>query len=309
MILSVQDREQFLSQLSEEQREFLQEQLIRGRRTVFANAMAREKGYHIPDHAEPEVIEVLLDDWIYTGYIDAGAVSPELRCECGRPLRYQHHVKHRTSGEVKKFGIEHLKEHLGIDVAVVSAIKKGFDAIDYELDELLLKINGGWQPEPGLLTEADVPVPGDVRKHLELGLPLLEKQIRRLRQNRPRLRMPASMPAERSGVKPVERENVSVDLFTWFEEPEVSEEPAPAQGSVLPASLQKPVERYIGQGVRSARVVCELLIREHGASEGRFSTGKPYLYPAVCQYIEAVYPDAQVDCQFQEDRYYTLVKG
>src|SRR5690606_38329897 len=119
MVLTVEEREELLAKLNEAQRTFLTETMVRGRRTVFANALARAKGHHIPDDAEPEQIEVLLDDWIYTGYIDAGHVSPELRCECGRPLRYQHQVKHKRTGEMKKFGIEHLKEHLGIDAQVV----------------------------------------------------------------------------------------------------------------------------------------------------------------------------------------------
>lgn len=329
MILSVQDREQWMAQLTAEQKLYLSEQMIRGRRTVFANAMAREKGYHIPEHADPETIEVLLDDWLYVGYTDAGTVSPELRCECGRPLRYQHHVIHKVTGEEKKFGIEHLKEHLGIDAPIVAAIKQGFDAIDYELDEILTKMMSGHRhSESDLLTASAASLPDDVQMHLKLGLPLLERQIRRLRQVRLEAVKPNRLPplppqAEPSTQTSESRRNAKEkvdDLFTWLEEVEEREEPVKqleprrehmsdiALGSAqeLAPFLQQQAERYLRDGVRSARVICELLIREHKAGDARFATGKPLIYLPVCLHIERAFPDATVERLDQEDRCYTL---
>lgn len=332
MILSVQDREQYMAELTAEQKLYLSEQMIRGRRTVFANAMAREKGYHIPEHADPETIEVLLDDWLYVGYTDAGTVSPELRCECGRPLRYQHHVIHKVTGEEKKFGIEHLKEHLGIDASIVAAIKQGFDAIDYELDEILTKMmSGHGQPESDLLAVSSASVPNDVQMHLKLGLPLLERQIRRLRQVRLQAvkpkRLPPPLPSPPQAEPPTKtsasrrnaKEQVD-DLFTWLEEIEEREEPekplepqreqmsdaVPGSVQDLPPFLQQQAERYLRDGVRSARVICELLIREHEASDARFATGKPLIYLPVCLHIERVFPEATVERLDQEDRCYTV---
>lgn len=321
MILSVQDREMFLTGLTAEQRHYLSEQMVRSRRTVFANAMAKEKGYHIPEHADPETIEVLLDDWLYTGYTDAGTVSPDLRCECGRPLRYQHHVTHKVTGEEKKFGIEHLKEHLGIDASIVTAIKQGFDAIDYELDEILIKIRSGWKPEPELLANSISSLPEDIRMHLKLELPLLEKQLRKLRQIRsesikPKILPPLPQAAPPSGNNTARREEKEKveDLFTWFEEPEElpenRAEPVSGAASIpdqkLPPFLQQKVESYVLDDVRSARVICELLIREHGASDARFATGKPMIYLPVCLYIEQLFPNAKVERLYQDDRSYTV---
>lgn len=326
MILSVQDREMLLAELNADQRHYLSEQMVRSRRTVFANAMAREKGYHIPEHADPETIEVLLDDWLYTGYIDAGAVTPDLRCECGRPLRYQHHVTHKVTGEEKKFGIEHLKEHLGIDASIVTAIKQGFDAIDYELDEILIKLRSGWKPEPELLANLPASLPEEIRMHQKLGLPLLERHIRKLRQLRseglkPKILPPLPQAAPPSGTgtsRREEKEKEKVDdLFSWFEEPEEEPEqpgqqaePVSAASAIsvqsLPPYLQQKVESYVRDDVRSARVICELLIREHGASEARFATGKPMIYLPVCLYIERVFPDAKIERLYQDDRCYTV---
>ncbi|WP_027084671.1 DUF3895 domain-containing protein [Cohnella panacarvi] len=301
MILDVGVRDEWLAALPEEQRHFLSERLTRSRRTAFANAMAADKGFYVPEHAEPEEIERLLSDWIYAGYTDAGCVSTELRCECGRALRYQHRVEHQTTKETKRFGIEHLKEHLGIGAVVVSAIKKGFDAIDYELDEMLLKIHNGWEPNPDW---AKLPnLPDDIAAHLQQGLPLLERQIQRLNAllaPKPRNAYPHPS-ATKSAARISEQE--PIDLFTW-NEPVAVFDPMEDAGPELPHSLQSPVDAYIQADVRSARVICELLIKDHGASSARFLTNKPHIYYAVCRYIESRFPELSVQPDRSEDRMY-----
>jgi len=336
MILTVTEREQYLAELTDAQRSYLTDQLARGKRTAFANSMAAAKGHHVPDDAEPEVIELLLDDWIYSGYTDAGAVSPDLRCECGRPLRYQHRVTHKRTGEVRRFGIEHLKEHLGIDARVVAAIKQGFDAIDYELDELLIKHRGRWEPNAEWTSSPHLT--DDMRAQLALGLPLLERQIRRLSDRERRARAEARIRprtdaeyAPQAGVRPadlrtdeppLEQEiEAPVDLFDWLERLSDQEPESGPAGSAraakpptdnlpltpgLSPALQAAALAYCADGVKSARVICELLIRDHGAGDERFSTGKPQLYVAVCRAIEAAYPEARIEPHAHEDRYYSL---
>lgn len=292
MILSIAERDRMVEGLSIQQREYLDQHLIRGRRTVFANCMASQKGYHIPDDTDPEEIELLLQEWVYTGYIDAGKVTSDLRCECGRPLRYQHHVEHKTTGEVLKFGIEHLKEHLEIDSSVVASIKKGFDAIDYELDELLLKLQKNWQPDPDLLKIDEMPE--DILSHLKIGLPLLDRQVRRLKQMRLRTQLQVVSREEPPRPQP------TIQQFSLFDIPSAGEEIE----HELQEYLKAPIQDYIQNGVRSARVICELLIEEHGAYSKRFITGKPHIYFSVCQYIEKML-SLQVSSMIgMEDRYY-----
>ncbi|GFN31730.1 DUF3895 domain-containing protein [Paenibacillus xylaniclasticus] len=291
MILDVEVRDTLMSRLNDIQRHYLTDVLVRGRRTAFANAMARQKGHYIPDHTDVAQVEQLLDDWIYTGYIDAGKVTPELRCECGRPLRYQHQVEHKVTGHRKHFGIEHLKEHLSIDAAAVAAIKKGFDAVDYELDELLVKISSGWSIDPELL-QLD-PLPDDIRKHLELELPLLDKQISRLRQMHAAATAASrnyrqSAVHERKPVMMLDTAEETFDLFDWQQH--IVEEPAGEEPSSfeLDYKYHSKVKAYLQSGIQSARVICELLIEEHGASSRRFLTGKPKLYMGVCLFIESL---------------------
>lgn len=314
MRLEIGVRDELLSRLTDEQQHYLTEVLSRGRRTVFANEMARQKGYAIPEGTDVEQIERLLDEWIYKGYIDAGQVSPDLRCECGRPLRYQHQVQHKTTGERKFFGIDHLKEHLGIDAAVVSAIIKGFDAIDYELDELLVKIQTDWAADPDLLKVGQMPE--DIMDHLRLKLPLLDKQVRKLRSIRAAEQTAAwrqnEAKAQQETIFKPEKTKVvespqSYDLFAWQEEAEAEAEAEEPPLIDLEYALQSRVRSYLRSGVGSARVICEMLIEEHQANNRRFLTGKPKLFPSVCVYIESI--DAvKIESISPEDRSYSLMK-
>ncbi|EFM12427.1 hypothetical protein PaecuDRAFT_1107 [Paenibacillus curdlanolyticus YK9] len=311
LILAVEDRDRLVQTLSEQQQQYISESLIRGRRTVFANEMAKQKGFHIPEDTDAAQIELLLNDWIYTGYVDAGMVSPDLRCECGRPLRYQHRVEHKETGEVKHFGIEHLKEHLAIDSSVVSAIKKGFEAIDYELDELLIKRNSGWTQDPELLQMERLP--DDVADHLRLGLPLLERQINRLRQIRAAAQSVRSTPKvePRPIAAPVKAVEAPMDLFAWQDAVEEHQNQQKQQKQQepplweLPYALQEPTQRYLRGGMKSARIICELLISEHGGSDLRFLTGKPRLYLSVCSYIESL-DGVRPETVGPEDRTYAI---
>mgnify|MGYP001296002184 CR=1 FL=1 len=298
MILSVEQRDEILSELNSDQREFLSSQMVRGRRTAFANAMANQKGHHIPPDADPEEIESLLKEWVYIGYIDAGSVSAELRCECGRPLRYQHHVEHKTTGDIKKFGIEHLKEHLSIDAATVAVIKKGFDAIDYELDELLLKVRNKWQIDPQLLQVEELPQ--DITEHLKRGLPLLERQLKRLRQLNVRpANMPAPIPPSLQNNKPDE----GYDLLSWNEPPKRGQNLT----FDLPVYLQEPARQYLMNGVNSARIIAELLLTEHQAPDSRYITGKPHIYLPLCNFLESL-PHVSLVSSSAEDRSYQYQK-
>ena len=212
----------------------------------------------------------------------------------------QHRVEHKTTNEIKFFGIEHLKEHLGIEASTVALIKKGFDAVDYELDEILAKLQIGWQPDPDLFNRS-LNFTDDIAKHLALGLPLLDRQVRRLRYSRPAVTVRApgdSLPAA-GGRSAGDR--ATLDLFTWNEAPP----PSPRDALTLPSHLFEPIEGYLRAGIRSARAITELLIREHGASDARYSTGKPHIFTAVCWHIEQHHPELQIEAKFQDDRHYS----
>jgi len=303
-ILNILDRDQRFSMLDQQQQAFLKERMMRSRRTVFANAMAKAKGIHIPPNAEYEDIEHLLDDWIYVGYIDAGHVTPELKCECGRALRYQHHVKHKITGDVMKFGIDHLKEHLNIDASIVSIIRKGLDAVDFELDEVLIKIQDHWTPEPEILNHPNLT--NEAKEMISLHLPILDRHIRRLTVYR-KLHAAHIIQASVSKDRAEHEVNaVEYDLFTVEQEYTLEQSLREPEKDSLDARFQDPVRQYLQRGIRSARTICELLIREHAAPDGRFLTEKPKIYYPVCLFIEEAHPGIEVTDLGRVDRHYTI---
>ncbi|WP_424767573.1 DUF3895 domain-containing protein [Paenibacillus sp. sgz302251] len=180
---TMEQRDAIMGQLSAEQRHFMHHELVRGRRTLFARQLARKKCQFIPEDAAFEDIEAFIEEWDYIGFTDSGEVSPHTKCECGRSLRYQHQVLHLPTNTMRYFGIEHLQLHTGIDAKAVSAILKGFDVLDGEMNEMLYKYREGWQladhvflPLPG-----ELEVPHDISAHLDAKLPLLDRQVARLR--------------------------------------------------------------------------------------------------------------------------------
>jgi hypothetical protein len=182
--MSLEQRDNIMGTLSEEQRHFLHHELVRGRRTLFARQLARKKCQFIPEDAQFEDIESFIDEWDYIGFTDSGEVSPHTKCECGRSLRYQHQVLHLPTNTIRYFGIEHLQLHTGIDAKAISDIMKGFDILDGEMNEMLCKYRDGWQLDQHLFLPlpADLEVPADIQAHIDANLPLLERQLSRIRR-------------------------------------------------------------------------------------------------------------------------------
>src|SRR5262245_1208657 len=121
--MTIEERDRILAAMNDEQRHFIHHTLERGRKTVFARLLAKRKSQFIPDDATYEEVEMFLDEWDYLGFTDNGEVSASAKCECGHPLRYQHHVFHRPTNTTRHFGITHLQMHTGIDAKTITAIQ------------------------------------------------------------------------------------------------------------------------------------------------------------------------------------------
>lgn len=224
--LTIEQRDQIMAKLTEEQRHFIHHELVRSRRTLFARQLARVKCQFIPEDAEFEEIEAFIEEWDYQGFTDSGEVSPLTKCECGRSLRYQHKVLHVPTGTIRYFGIEHLQLHTGIDAKAVSSILKGFDVLDGEMNELLVKFQSGWRIEQHvyLPLPEDLDIPHDIAEHIRLELPLLGRQLIRLRarlrewEKRDRLERIKALPKEPSA-------SYSQPFFADYSHDAVEEEP------------------------------------------------------------------------------------
>lgn len=312
--LSVKKRESILDATTTEQKDYLNNVIKRGKKTVFANVMAKQKGFVLPENVDSNNIEKLLNEWILEDYIDSGFVNPETTCECGRPLRYQYVVRHLTTNATLKFGITHFEEHMNLPSEVVSEVKKGFLEIDYELDELLQKIELGWTLEKNVGTlPGDFEIKNSFKQCLDIGIPLLDRQIKLLLNQ-----LDAHMEKEQISKLPtIEMANHSLP-----------KKPAPSTigenlilnlemdsmdlNTIQPVSfLQEKAYEMVLSGISSARIICELLIKDYHVSKERFITGKPKIYVDIIPYLEQYVLSGNLlvsAAKDMSDREYFLIK-
>lgn len=166
--------------LTEEQRTVLDNNVKRGKKTKWLNIWAKKIGVVLTeeDLEDPEKSMETLLEWILVDYEDALTVDPNLRCECGRALRYRYTVLHKKSGQIYKLGIVHFEQHTGLSPDMVRAITKGLEEIDLERDEILSKVIRKWELPFRIPTTIEIP--NDMIEQLRVDLPLLERQVKRI---------------------------------------------------------------------------------------------------------------------------------
>lgn len=180
--LSAEEREQQLSVLTIEQRNFLENEMKRGRRTVFENVMREEKITALKSiDITLQEDEMNVVDWLISDYNDFGPGNLDGRCACGRRLRYMFTVEHQVTRTKIQYGKDHLSAFLNIEVNEIDGVINELDKIDYELDELLWKINNNvyYHEYYNRIPDKTV-VSGSIKKHFEMNIPFLDRQINRL---------------------------------------------------------------------------------------------------------------------------------
>ena len=322
MILEKTLKDKIFNSLTSQQQEFLQQQVKRGKKTVFANILAKDKGIILPDSATSEEIEILLDEWILEDYIDNGYVNPATPCECGRPLRYQYIVKHKSTNETRRFGITHFEEHTNIPPSIVQNIKKGFDSIDYELDELLLKVQEKWDLNEHITNiPAEFKFPKEIQDALDLSLPLLDRQVSRLinliAKHNDEIHLMSKEINELD--RTISKQGYSNEGEQFVFELEELNQYDKENRNTAPSFNYKEMNPYfknvifslLENGISSTRVMCEILIKEHSAPKIRYTTGKPQIYTLVAPFLDSlVEQDGLVlkEISGKEDRVYLLKK-
>lgn len=318
--LTQQERDSILSSLNEKQQRFITAHLKRGRKTVFANILAKGKAGLDPIEENSQIAE----GWELIDYIDAGPgwqSNPKYFCECGRPLRYQYVLQNTQSGEIKRFGINHFQEHTGISPQLARAIVKGIESIDYEMDEILIKISMNWS-----LADTDIDgvppvitIPDDIQSHLDSEIPLLDRQVKRLKQQIAAYWKEVEEQSLRNKIRAEEQEEKQrvkdyQELKAILSANIASGQVQINTGSSLNDSLQIGMLTYLyslSEPIVSAREASESLVAYHGASSQTFSSGTLRIYPDVCSFLEAL--KAQGFLEFVEkiglkDRIYKRIK-
>ncbi|MBT2218606.1 DUF3895 domain-containing protein [Virgibacillus dakarensis] len=289
--LTQKERDKLLERLTEKQKLFAREFLKRGKRTAFANELAKVKAGSGEDSKEGAIA----DEWEFVDYIDAGPhwrMNLPLFCECGRSLRYQYIVQNNKTNEIRKFGSTHFQEHTGIPAHMTQAILKGFEQIDYELDEILLKISSGWSlADEGIKGIAPtLELPGDIQRHFDYDMPLLDRQVKRLREivNAFLMEQARKREEEERIAKEADyarrRQLVASKMKKW----NMNTSNPLLQ---LDDQLQEGVMLYLTnleQSYVTASEICEELIQFHGAPNDTFSSGRYKVFPHVCSYLESL---------------------
>jgi hypothetical protein len=317
-ILEVTERDELLNRLTNVQKDFLEIYVKRGKKTAFASTLAFDKGIMLPDSAAVEEMEMLLDEWILEDFIDNGFVNSNTPCECGKPLRYQYIVRNLSTNQIRRFGLTHFEEHTGLPASVISMIKKGFMKIDYELDELLTKIRDGWSLHDYVFDiPNDLKLPKDIQSHLDADIPLLERQLTRLKRD---IRIYLDKMEEERNIrnttyKIIESRSLPMENFEdqtslkLFGKSDLKENPTKTLQTKL--NFNDEIWRYLEEGVESTRVICELLIKNYNEEKRRYITGKPKIYFDVCQYLEQLVDAGKgllVSIIGTEERLYKIVK-
>ncbi|GFZ29762.1 hypothetical protein CSC2_02880 [Clostridium zeae] len=168
--------------LNVEQKDFLENYIKRSKKTQWLNSWAKKLGIVLDEHdlEDPEVSMNKLLDWVLLEYEEADSKTGEMRCECGRALKYRYTIKHMGTGKVYRLGIVHLGQHTGLDLELVRQVRQGLNRIDLEKDEILLKMLNGWKLS--FKIPNDIELPKDIELQMNIGLPLLTSQEKRLKK-------------------------------------------------------------------------------------------------------------------------------
>lgn len=180
--LSQVERNELLLLVTDEQKEYLLNKVKRGRRTIFGNIMAEEKVQAIKSvDIDLQEDERNVEDWDIVDYVDFGPKNRLGKCACGITLRYMFTVQHKGTNKTITYGKDHLSAFLNLPIKDIDAVMAGLKTIDYELDELLVKIKDddyGYE----ILSEIpeEIELPKNIKEHVEHRIPLLNRQIRKI---------------------------------------------------------------------------------------------------------------------------------
>lgn len=166
--------------LSDKQKKILDEKIKRGMKTKWLNTWAKKKGVVLSkeDLSDPDSAMDNLLEWVLLNYEDHLTVNKNIRCECGRALRYRYTVLHKKTGMIYKLGKVHFEQHTGLTPEMVRLITNGIKEIDLERSEILTKIIDGYAMP--FKIPSDFGIPKDMIDQINLDLPLLDRQEIRL---------------------------------------------------------------------------------------------------------------------------------
>ncbi len=168
--------------LTPEQQNWITEFTNRRRRDQWFETLARKKGIILEAGMSEQEKRDAIDDWELIEILDGGEGNRPYRCECGKAIRYLFRVRHQKEGKTYGLGSTCIEHYTGLSADVVRDIEKGILQINTERDELLIKIWKNERTDLSKYINKGVDIPECIIKQVEIGLPLLDKQINRLEE-------------------------------------------------------------------------------------------------------------------------------
>lgn len=315
-------QDQAMSQLTQEQQDFILNTMRRGKKTTWLNIMAEMKGIVIHPADDEETIARKIGGWILEHFDDLG--TREGKCECGQSLRYVYHVTHSETKDSLELGSTCIENYTGLDAKTVEAVIKGMKAIDRERDEILRKVFDGWRL-PFDIPE-DLQLPSDIEQHLYHQLPLLERQEHRLRKiisnhQREKWIRPTQ---DRSGTNRKYAE--AFDLFSFADETAASaadivmpslssDKRTGSQGKSTPNDYDIPEAwktvvndmldqfKSAGQQHVTSLMMANHIAKVFGHDQDRYITGKPRTYYVIALYMDSHHALEVIDASLENITY------
>jgi len=292
-------RDEILTQLSQEQRDFIDNHMRRGKRTQWLNTMAEIKGVSIsPDDTFEEICKKV-GGWVLTSYEDRG--TRDMKCECGRSIRHVYYVTNMELQEDLILGSTCIQLYTKLDANTIALLKRGMERIDLERDEILRKIESGWRLPFHVPDNIEIPL--DIQDHLVLNVPLLDRQVARLQMfiNNYLHEKAHKDSRFKKDLDP----DYPGDLFSFTEaaatsstskEPEPIVTPSPRSyqpiGTKIPSAWVIAIEDHLTQYRRQSKAmvtaleVAEHIARMFGLEGNRYPTGKPRSYFLVARFMD-----------------------
>lgn len=183
------EREDIFNKMTEVQRAYIENELKRGKKTLFANEILNlNLKVNNSENIPLEDNEYEVADWELVRFIDYGRGQALGRCYCKRPVVVECIIRNRETGRELVMGRNHLAMFYGVGLQVFNQYFKKYMSIDFERDEVLVKFRDNAfgsllrihrQLADSTIAEK-ITLPSSLQRHIEVGLPLLSQQEKQL---------------------------------------------------------------------------------------------------------------------------------
>ncbi len=161
--------------LTKLQESFLDNYIKQSRYDQLTSERVKLKGKFLKDPDDLKDVDACIEEWSLVDVLDAGEGQRGYRCQCGKAIRHQYILEHKTKEITLKLGSTCYQKYVGIDVHQVERVIKSKEVIIAEREEIMDRFVTGFIDTQLFLLDYDN-LSELHREQLQLGLPLSSKQ-------------------------------------------------------------------------------------------------------------------------------------